>query len=134
MQVEFGNAGDLHTNGTGWFIGFSEWTKSSSGLRHVPSGDAAKGLCVKWFLHEAGDPNGDEKPISEGRTISMLVGEPGDFKLEVSSTPAFELSKTVSYHLRRPGDFVAWGSGLYHRAYGLQQACILTVRWIPEEA
>lgn len=25
MQIAFGNAGDVETSGTGWFIGFSDW-------------------------------------------------------------------------------------------------------------
>ncbi|EKV00424.1 hypothetical protein Lepto7375DRAFT_2538 [Leptolyngbya sp. PCC 7375] len=26
MDIEFGNLDNLDTNGTGWFIGFSDWT------------------------------------------------------------------------------------------------------------
>jgi hypothetical protein len=35
--------------------------------------------------------------------------------------------------MRRRGDFVAWGAGLHHRAFGLQDSCILTLRWVPQE-
>ncbi|MGJ7507296.1 hypothetical protein [Variovorax sp. GT1P44] len=59
-NVEFGNAGDLDTHGTGWFVGFSDWTRGSpGGLRHVPAHEAAEGLCVKWFSHPAGNPDGE---------------------------------------------------------------------------
>lgn len=133
MEIEFGNAGDLNTNGTGWFIGFSDWSKSdASSLRHIPADLAATGLCVKWFLHEAGHPNGQAKPISYGRTISMLVGEPGQFRIEFSPTPAFEPRETISHLLSRPGDFAIWGQGIYHRSYALQKACIVSIRWTPQ--
>lgn len=132
MEVEFGNAGEVQTKGTGWFIGFSEWSKSGPGnLRHMPSDLESTGLCVKWFLHAKGDPNGEAKPLSEGRTVSMLVAAPSEFKLEFSRSPGFEPSETLTFVLRRPGDFAAWGQGLYHRAFGLKEACILTIRWLP---
>lgn len=133
MQIEFGNAADVPTNGTGWFIGFSDWTKSDlSNLRHMPADLASTGLCVKWFLHEAGDPNGEPKPVSEGRTMSMLVGEPSEFRIDFSFSHAFEPGRTTTFVLRRPGDFAAWGHGIHHRAFGLRKACILTMRWVPE--
>lgn len=133
LDVEFGNAGEVDTNGTGWFIGFSEWSKhGESQLRHMPSDLEATGLCVKWFVHAAGDPNGEPKPLSEGRTVSILVGQPSAFKIEFSSSAAFEPHATRSHVLRKPGDFVVWGRGIYHRAFGLQQACILTIRWFPK--
>lgn len=71
-NVEFGNASDVDTDGTGWFVGFSEWAKgSSTELRYVAAGESAAGLCVKWFVHPAGDPQGEAKPLSEGRTMSI---------------------------------------------------------------
>lgn len=130
MNVEFGNAGDVDTQGTGWFVGFSEWSKSQgSSLRHVPSDALATGLCVKWFAHDVGDPQGAPKPLSIGRTMSILVGQMGGFKLEFSRSAAFPPSDTLTHVLRRPGDFVVWGEGLFHRAFGLQPSCILTIRW-----
>jgi hypothetical protein len=49
MEIEFGNAGEVETNGTGWFIGFSPWSKTeASALRHMPADLEATGLCVKW--------------------------------------------------------------------------------------
>jgi hypothetical protein len=84
-SVEFGNAGDIDTNGTGWFIGFSEWTKGPApALRHVPADVPASGPCVKWFSHPAGHPDGEAKPRSEGRTVSMLVSEASEFRIELS--------------------------------------------------
>jgi hypothetical protein len=131
MELEFGNAGDIDTQGSGWFIGFSPWTRSDSGLRHVPQEALASGLCVKWFAHEAGDPNGEVKPVSQGRTMSMLVGADSKFRIEFSLHPNFDAGTTASHTLRRIGDFVIWGAGIHHRAYGLQAATILTIRWLP---
>ena len=132
-RVEFGNAFECETQGTGWFIGFSAWAKSASGLRHVPADMASTGLCVKWYQHPAGHPDGDAKPVSEGRTISMLTSEGGEFRIEFSDTPAFEPSRTLVTVLRQPGDFAAWGPGVWHRAFGVRASHILTVRWQPQE-
>jgi hypothetical protein len=129
-NVEFGNAGDVNTNGTGWFVGFSEWAKgSSTELRYVAAGEPAAGLCVKWFAHPAGDPNGEAKPISEGRTMSILVSPDSEFRLEFSTLGDFAPDDFLAHTLRRQGDFVIWGSGIFHRAFGIQPASILTVRW-----
>ena len=86
MNVEFGNAGSIDTNETGWFIGFSEWMKSEPhNLRFIPRDLSLNSMCVKWGIHTAGSPNGEEKPISEGRTISILVSEQGKFRLNFDS-------------------------------------------------
>lgn len=132
MDIEFGNAGEVDTHGTGWFVGFSEWAKDGrADLRHMPTGASASGLCAKWYMHPPGHPNGEDKPISEGRTLALLAGPPGAFKIEFSLSPNFEPDQTGSYVLRRTGDFVAWGEGLYHRSFGLELSCILTLRWEP---
>ncbi len=31
MDLEFGNAGSIDTRGTGWFVGFSDWTRAAKG-------------------------------------------------------------------------------------------------------
>ena len=136
MDVEFGNAGELDTHGTGWFVGFSEWAKASQRvpLRFMPADLASTGLCVKWFMHTPGNPNGQPKPLSEGRTISIMVGEPGEFRLEFSAGSSFDAGETLMHVLQRVGDFAIWGSGLYHRAFCVRPACILTIRWLPASA
>ncbi|MDM0054821.1 hypothetical protein [Variovorax fucosicus] len=137
MDIEFGNAGTVDTNGTGWFIGFSDWCRSTGAhLRHMPPALDARGLCVKWFMHPAGNPAGEAKPVSTGRTISMLVGGAPDseFRIEFSPTASFAPASTVTRVLREPGDFAIWGRGLYHRAFGIAPACILTIRWEPGDA
>jgi hypothetical protein len=131
-RVEFGNAGTLDTHGTGWFVGFSDWTRSALGdLRHVAAGAPTAGLCIKWFAHAAGDPNGEAKPISEGRSLSVLVSPASEFRIEFSSTADFAPEATISHTLRRQGDFVVWGEGVHHRAFGMEAACVMTVRWTP---
>jgi len=130
QNIEFGNAGDIDTHGTGWFVGFSDWTRGTSNhLRHVPADEAAAGLCIKWFSHSAGHPNGEFKPLSEGRTMSILVSPASEFRIEFSSTADFAPDDLLVHTLRRHGDFVIWGPGLFHRAFGIQPACVLTVRW-----
>lgn len=133
--VEFGNAGEVDTQGTGWFIGFSDWARQpqqqGAPLRHMPIDTASTGLCVKWFMHPAGQPNGEAKPLSEGRTISMLAGEAGEFRLEFSRSASFEAGRTLTQVLRRQGDFAIWGPGIFHRAFAVQPSCILTIRWQP---
>lgn len=70
------------------------------------------GLCVKWFNHRAGHPNGERKPISTGRTISILVSAASDFQLDFAPSDEFLASETESHRLRRMGDFVIWGPGI----------------------
>lgn len=133
LPVEFGNAHDLDTHETGWMIGFSDWTKDDSHhLRHVPAGTWSAGLCVKWFCHAEGDPNGEDKPISVGRTMSILVSESSEFRIDFSADPAFPPESTLVHTLRHQGDFLIWGPGVHHRAFGLKPATIMTVRWEPQ--
>ncbi len=128
IDVEFGNAGEAHTEGTGWFIGFSQWT---AGLRHMPAQAQANGLCVKWFEHPPGHPNGEPKPLSEGRTISILVGPDSAFRIDCSLDAQFAPQSTVTHTLRKAGDYALWGPGIYHRPFGIKPATILTIRWQP---
>jgi hypothetical protein len=135
MDVEFGNAGDLFTNDTGWFLGFSEWTKSetaAANLRFMPKERRSHTLSMKWMDHPAGDDRGTAKPPSEGRTLSILVSERGVFRIGFSSTPAFSDERTEKFALTRHGDFVIWGEGLHHRWFVDDRCTILTLRWIPD--
>ena len=134
MDFECGNAGRLDTNGTGWFIGFSEWCRGGSGdLRHMPVNAASTGLCVKFKSHPAGQPNGEDKPISVGRTVSILVGAPSVFRIELSPFPDFPPEHTTICRLREPGDYAMWGPRVYHRVFGTEPASILTLRWQPQD-
>ncbi len=134
MNIESGNLNQLNTENTGWFIGYSDWVKSGGeDLRFMSFDKNSKGLCVKWFAHEIGFPNGEPKPISTGRTISLLVDEVGKFKIEFSESERFTASSTKSYMLKKSGDYVIWGENLYHRAFCLAPSTILTIRWEPED-
>ncbi|MFC7513649.1 hypothetical protein ACFQUU_01385 [Herbaspirillum sp. GCM10030257] len=135
MQIETGNAGKLDTQGTGWFLGFSEWTQSAEAgagsLRHMPVDCRSHGLCMKWMVHPAGDPRGIDKPISEGRTMSILIGS-GRFRIAFSGSKDFPPDATREIVLSDSGDFATWGAGIYHR-YSVDAECtVLTLRWIPE--
>jgi hypothetical protein len=136
LDIEFNNAADLDTNGTGWIIGFSHWSKANvpgiSNLRYMPRDQRSRMLCVKWMQHPAHDPRGGAKPISTGRSVSILVSESGHFRVEFSDDSEFPPSDTVCYTLKRHGDFVAWGENLYHRWSALKGSTILTLRWVPE--
>ncbi|HEY0009480.1 MAG TPA: hypothetical protein VGB55_12200 [Tepidisphaeraceae bacterium] len=125
MDIETGNAGDVETKGTGWFIGFGPWT---SGLRHLPAEQNVRGLCVKWAAHPAGDPRGTAKPVSTGRTVSLLVGQ-GPFRVEFCESADFADEQTMVIRLERVGDYVIWGAGVHHRWFADGDSTILTVRW-----
>jgi hypothetical protein len=130
MDVLVGNAGDAETNGTGWFIGFSAWTRlPGSELLHVPQDRGLSGLCVKWFDHPDGDDSGGSKPCSEGRTVSMLVSEESRFRIEFCAAPDFAAATVETVLLQRHGDFAAWGGGLFHRWHCERRATVLTLRW-----
>ena len=128
MDYFAGNAYDAETRGTGWFVGFSDWTRNAaSGLLHVPKEQALSGLCIKWYDHPGGDDSGD-KPISEGRTISILVSSGSEFRIDFCESAAFD-AEVETVVLKRHGDFVAWGAGLHHRWHCVARSTILTVRW-----
>lgn len=135
MDIEFGNAGTVDTQGTGWFIGFSPWTKSgpdaAGALRHMPQETLARTLHVKWMEHPAGDDRGQAKPPSQGRTISLQVSPTGQFRLEFSRQATFPADDVARYTLARHGDFVIWGENLYHRWFVDAPCTVLTIRWIP---
>lgn len=130
MNLVVGNAQDAETGGTGWFVGFSDWTRSQHyDLLYVPEDQALSGLCVKWYDHTSGHDSGNSKPVSEGTTISILVTENSAFRVEFSRSADFETSGMETVVLQRQGDFVAWGEGLFHRWHCLSRSTILTMRW-----
>lgn len=136
MDIEFGHLGSLDTRGTGWFLGYSEWVRDVAGggspLRYMPRELRSHTLTMKWMEHVAGDPGGVGKPVSEGRTISILVGMPGRFRLQFSRHADFPRHDTVEHVLEKTGHFSVWGEGIHHR-YAVDADCtILTLRWIPE--
>jgi hypothetical protein len=133
LDVEFGNAGTAATQGTGWFVGFSDWARGGgANLRFMPADALSRGLCVKWFDHPAGHPNGEAKPLSEGRTLCLLVGAGGEFRIDCSLDAGFAPERTLTRVLRHSGDYIAWGPGLHHRAFGLARTTMLTIRWVPQ--
>jgi hypothetical protein len=89
----------------------------------------SSGLCVKWFNHSVGDPCGQEKPISSGRSISILVSDNSDFQIDFSADAQFPIGRTLTYRLQRKGDFAIWGANVFHRAFGHRAATIMTIRW-----
>jgi hypothetical protein len=132
INLDIGNAHELDTQGTGWFIGFGPWTLASpGGLRHVPREQAASGLSVKWFDHAPGHDSGDAKPVSEGRTMSILVSAGAAFRIDFSESAGFDEAGVRTVLLRQEGDYVAWGAGLFHRWRCEKRSTILTVRWNP---
>ena len=88
------------------------------------------GLCVKWFRHEPGHESGD-KPVSEGRSASILVTENARFEIDFCLSADFS-GEVRTVVLRREGDFAVWGEGLYHRWRCVERATIATVRWTPQ--
>lgn len=140
MEIESGNVANLDTHGTGWFVGFSAWTRSPApeapshpgrDLRFMPRNALSHSLQMKWMVHPAGDPRGMAKPASEGRTVSIMVSETGRFQLEFAPDVNFAPAMLKHHLLQRHGDFVIWGAGLHHR-WRVEEACvILTLRWTP---
>lgn len=131
MDIEAGNAGDLDTGDSGWFVGYGPWTRSGALLRFMPPEQTAQGIQIKWMVHPAGDPRGEAKPPSRGRTLSLLVSPAGRFRLEFAPDGRFRASERITHILRRPGDFVIWGADIHHR-WTVEAACtVLTIRWTP---
>lgn len=135
MDIEFGNAGAPNTNGTGWFIGFSDWTKAKvpgvTDLRFIAKNSLSHTLQVKWMAHPVNDDRGVAKPPSDGRTISILVSESGKFRLEFCPDKSFPAAGIVRHTLQKHGDFAIWGADIHHRWFVDEACTILTLRWIP---
>ena len=131
MDIQEGNAGEVETDKKGWFVGFTECLKVTP-LRYMAKNSLAHTLCIKWKDHKKADPCGqEEKPASDGRTISLLVSDTGRLRLEFSRKREFPEDEIRTYILKNRGDFVVWGENLYHR-WSVEKKCsILTVRWIP---
>ena len=130
MDLITGNAYDANTQETGWFIGFGDWTRHGPGeLLHVPPEQPLQGLCVKWFDHPAGHESLPGKPLSEGRTVSILASAGSRFRIDFSTDPEFPPGLTRSVLLQRPGDYAAWGAGLHHRWAALERSTVITLRW-----
>lgn len=128
MNYYAGNANEAETRGTGWFVGFSDWTLAGpTNLLHIPKDQMLSGVCIKWYDHPAGDDSGG-KPVSEGRTISILVSNESEFRIDFCEREDFE-GAVETVVLKRHGDFAAWGAGLYHRWHCISRSTIMTVRW-----
>jgi hypothetical protein len=138
MDIEFGNAGVSNTNGTGWFIGSSDWAKANiprvPDLRYMAKDSLAHTIQVKWMVHPAGDDRGTSKPPSDGRSISILVSEKGRLRLEFSGDRDFPEGQVIEHVVQNHGDFVIWGENIHHRWFVDQECIILTIRWIPIQA
>lgn len=132
MLVESGNLAELQTGDTGWVVGFGDHFDPALDLiRFIDHDHPCSGVSVKWMCHPAGDLRGLEKPISEGRTFSVMVSEAGHFVTEISTGPDFARDSTTNVVLRRHGDFVAYGPGLFHRWSVIEACTLITVRWTP---
>jgi hypothetical protein len=132
-DIDVGNAAEQDTQGTGWFLGFSPWTtRSAGGLRHVPREQPVTGVCMKWFHHPPGHDSGGTKPLSEGRTLSILVSADAEFVIEFCERADFT-GDVRTVVLRREGDFAAWGPGVYHRWRCVRECTVVTLRWNPPQ-
>ncbi|MFN9644624.1 MAG: hypothetical protein ACK6BG_05760 [Cyanobacteriota bacterium] len=131
--LEVGNAWSLrspaapHTN---WLVGDHGGIPADSLRflrhgRHPTGGERVEDLALKWFVHAPGDPPewGEGKPISTGRTLSLLAGV-GGFELCFSRDGG-----TARVVLEEAGDFALWGPGLDHRWRVLRSSVVVTMRW-----
>jgi hypothetical protein len=135
MEIEFNDANEVDTRGTGWFVGYGEWARNADGpaLRYLPQDMCSRGLCMKWMFHCKGDRLGEGKPVSEGRTLSIMVSEGGRFRLQFSRSPDFPPDDLVEHVMHRQGQFCVWGAGLHHRWFVDEACTILSVRWTPQQ-
>ena len=138
--LEYGNAWQLrppdqpHSN---WIIGDHPAipTDSLRFVRHrteVPgleTPDLMQNLSLKWFEHQLDDCPawGQNKPPSQGRTLSLLAGE-GEFELRFRRG-----SGELVLVLDVPGDYALWGDGLEHSWRPLRPSSLLTLRWLPAD-
>jgi len=86
--IEEGQVSDFSPRGGGWLVGFGENFRDPT-LRRMAKNALAHTVGIKWMVHERGDPNGTDKPKSDGCTLSVLVSPVGDFRVEFSRRPDF---------------------------------------------
>ena len=130
QEVEFGSAWHVYPGPekNGWLVGFS----ATSALRFMPKEAKASEIAIKWYEHDPAESErmGKNKPISQGRSISILVNEGGRFEVRFwKDNP----DDPLVVLLTKSSDFVIWGPGVNHEWRCLAPATILTVRWLPEE-
>jgi len=125
--VACGNAWQPDANPGGWIVGWSECLRPIP-LLWMPDDQLAGGVCIKWFQHLAGDPNGKNKPISAGRSISILTSTDSELLLRFWR-PGDDDRLTV--RLTEPGDFAAWADGLVHEWEVPKDSTVITIRWRP---
>ncbi len=131
--VEVGNAWALRSPEspqTNWVVGDHPAIPADSlrFLRHGghPAGaQQVEDLALKWFVHHPNDPPewGEAKPLSQGRTLSLLAGD-GAFELRLARG-----EEALVVLLEDPGDFVLWGAGLAHSWRAVRPSLVVTVRW-----
>lgn len=138
--LEHGNAWALRNPlqpATNWLVGdtptiptdslrfLSQRRPEGPGGAAWPGADAVHDLAVKWFLHRPDDDPawGEGKPLSSGRTLSLLAGH-GAFEIRFR-----RLDRHCRLLLDQPGDFAIWGAGLEHSWRALEISTVLTLRW-----
>jgi hypothetical protein len=131
--LEVGNAWALrpqaqpHTN---WVVGDHAGIPAES-LRflrhggHPAGGQGVENMALKWFAHAPTDPRewGEGKPISTGRTLSLLAGE-GAFELWFRHG-----ERDARVLLEEPGDYALWGPGIAHSWRVRKPSLVVTLRW-----
>jgi len=125
-MVETGNLNAIDTCSTGWFVGYGDWLKASL-LRYVPKDAPVYDASVKWGVFQDGYYD-DQNGVSEGVTVVILVSD-GALRISFSDTKDGPTTRTV--WLRKHGDFVAWGEGVFHRSYvpDLGACVAMAIRW-----
>jgi len=74
VDIEFGDAGALNTNSTGWFIGFSDWAKANApgvtDLRFKAKNSLAHAVNVKWMAQKMTIAELQSRPVTVGPSRS----------------------------------------------------------------
>lgn len=108
-RLATGNCNDA-TDTRGWIVG--AFLSPAAWPRHTD------GVEVKWGMSAAGERRAVWTDHESRATIAILIS--GCFTIETS-----EGGVTLS----RPGDYVAWGSGVTHSWVAEEDSIIVTVRW-----
>ncbi|MFM9104421.1 MAG: hypothetical protein ACKOPS_25160, partial [Cyanobium sp.] len=134
VGLETGNAWALRDPlqpAANWLVGDHPAIPADS-LRFVgqpgagsPESERLEHLALKWFEHQPGDDPawGEHKPISSGRTLSLLAGG-GVFELQFRRG-----GQACTVLLEQAGDFALWGEGLEHRWRALAPSTVISLRW-----
>jgi len=95
----------------GWFLGH---------FIDSPSLFHSKDVEVKWGIHKKGEKYENAKANIQAKSLAILIS--GKEKFFFPDT-----NETIT--MEKPGDYIIWNAGIFHKCEMLEDTTILTICW-----